>query len=93
MSQPNHTDTQNVTVDEVINSVIGLAHADTARHIRERAILSLQIAQYEDHTRRVQEELAAAHAEISRLNALLATAGETVVNDVLKDAEPQPAQT
>ena len=93
MSQPNHTDTQNVTVDDVIDNVIGLAHADTARHIRERSILSLQIAQYEDHTRRVQEELGAAHAEISRLNALLATAGETVVNGVLDDVGAQPERT
>lgn len=91
MTQP--TDTQSVTVDDVIDNVIALSHADTARHIRERAILSLQIAQYEDHARRVREELTAANAEISRLNAALAAAGETVVDGVLEDAGAQPAQT
>ena len=92
MAQPNDTP-QSVTVDDVIDNVIALAHADTARHIRERAILSLQAAQYEDHARRVREELTAAHAEITRLNAALAAAGETVVDGVLEDDGAQPAQT
>lgn len=92
MTQPTESNEQSITADAVIDTIIALAHADTARHIRERAILLHQVAQHQTYAKQMQEELAIAHAEISRLNASPPLAGETVIDGVIKDGRAQPAQ-